>query len=115
MICMYCDESDGSSHGDDAFSVVGWIARTESWVGFAEAWTAMLAHYQVQAFHSTDFENRRKEFAHGWDDVAKRAAFLNELGTIIGQHASHGRGHYTWRPYYDKRFARHRLITLGRT
>jgi hypothetical protein len=62
MIAAYYDDS-GTDVKHPALVVGGCIATVENWAALQKEWSAILSEYEIEYFHMTDFDNRRKQFS----------------------------------------------------
>ena len=90
MLWAYFDESgehDKTTGHLTQLTVGGWIAPSDAWKAFDEAWLKALDRAQIPMFHMSDFERYEREFTieKGWTEEKHRRV-LNELLDIIGAH-----------------------------
>jgi len=76
----YFDES-GTHKGSPIMVVGGAMARHSSWVAICAKWESVLKKYNIQYFHATDVNNRRRQFKE-WDDK-RSVAFYTKLLKIL--------------------------------
>jgi hypothetical protein len=75
---LYLDESKR----DGVFAVGGYLGHLDQWDRFEDQWGRVLRQAGVQAFHATDFYNRRGEFK-GWD--VKKTNKFAKLFTAVAE------------------------------
>jgi hypothetical protein len=89
MIEAYFDESgDPGEPSDRTLTIAGWVATTEAWHTWVEAWGQLLDDFQIHWFHTVEFEHARGQF-EGWP-VERKESFRQRMCSIIRSHIDQG-------------------------
>ena len=69
---------------DPVFVIGGFLSTTERWEQFSFEWKALLAEWDLEYFHMTDFENGKGPYTE-WDEGIRHER-LDKLLTLIETH-----------------------------
>lgn len=78
----FFDESGDIGLGD-IFAIGGVAGSLDHWGNFAQEWSAILKHADLDDFHMNEFENRRGYF-EGWEEARKRDLLKPLVDLIVG-------------------------------
>jgi enamine deaminase RidA (YjgF/YER057c/UK114 family) len=97
---MYCDASGKQS--DVAMVVAGFVASTQKWQEFSEAWKEVLQDFGVRYFHMREFAHSVGEFSSWKGHEKKRQEFLAKLLDLIVRTVGFWTGAVVLKNVYDK-------------